>query len=187
MDEIQGWMGDEELDYLYQLVVDAPDDAVIVELGAWRGRTTDRLYHAMHDEQSVCTVDTWLGQPDLRHTSHSDVLTVDIFLEFMENMQERNRFPLWWEPGLTGECYLRMLCDDAATLFTDGSVYAVIVDSDHRLVGHDVQVWSPKIAPGGILCGHDFAWEGVKEQLEPLVTIKEVIGDLWIAEEGFPR
>ncbi len=179
--QIQGWMGDQELEYLYEMVLLAPDDAIIVELGAWKGKTTEYLYDAMHHDQIVCTVDTWLGQADLRHTSHGDVLQGDIFLEFMDNMEAQDVHPLWYEPGVPGATYLRMFCDDAATLFPYASIYAVIIDSDHRLVGNDVQKWSPKIAADGTLCGHDWAWEGVQEQLEPLISIQTVIGDLWIA------
>ena len=183
--QIQGWMGDQELEYLYEMVVLAPDNAVIIELGAWKGKTTAYLYHAMHDDQIVCTVDTWLGQPDLRHTSHGEVMQGDIFLEFMENMKGLDVYPLWYESGVPGPTYLRMFCDDAALLFPERSIYAVIVDSDHNQVGNDVQVWSPKIALDGILCGHDWAWEGVQDKLEPLITIKQVIGDLWVAEQEF--
>ncbi len=178
--QIPGGMGDAELDFLYSLVKDAPPDALIVELGAWKGRSTAALYDAMHDDQTVCTVDTWLGQADIRHTDHHDVLDSDVFLEFLDNMLEYR--PIWYEPGLSGATYLRMFADDAATLFADRSVYAVNVDADHNEVGHDTDTWGPKIAPGGILCGHDWHWKGVQGQLQSRVTIKEIIGDLWVAD-----
>jgi predicted O-methyltransferase YrrM len=180
--EIPGWMGDEELEFLYNMVRDAPDDALIVEVGAWKGRSTAALYDAMHDEQTVCTVDTWLGQADLRHTSHSEVLAGDVFLEFLENMDELCMYPCWYKPGVPGGSYLRMFSADAATLFADGSVHRVFIDGDHNSVGEDADIWSPKLVPGGVLCGHDFHWTGVKGQLEARFQIAEVIGDLWIAK-----
>ena len=182
--QIQGWMGELELGWLHAMVQDAPDDALVVELGAWKGRSTGFLYDAMHHQQSVCTVDTWLGQADLRHTSHSEVLHTDVFLEFLDNMECLGEEPVWYEPGIPGggASYLRMFSVDAATLFEDGSLYAVFVDSDHRAVGEDADTWRPKITPGGILCGHDWNWTGVKEQLEQRFNIKEVVGDLWVAD-----
>lgn len=181
--QIQGWMGDLELGWLHVMVQEAPDDALIVELGAWKGRSTGFLYDGMHHEQTVCTVDTWLGQADLRHTSHSEVLSSDVFLEFLDNMERLGEYPVWYEPGIPGggPSYLRMFSVDAATLFDDGSIARVFIDSDHRAVGEDVDTWGPKLAPGGFFCGHDWGWEGVKEQLESRVTIVEVIGDLWVA------
>lgn len=179
--EIPGWMGDEELDYLYDMVKNAPEDALIVELGAWKGKSTGALYTAIHDRQTVVTVDTWLGQADLRHTSHGEVLERDVFRDFLEHMAVLGVYPEWYAPGVMGACYLRMFSEDAATLFEDGTIHRLMIDSDHRTVGGDIDTWSSRLAPDAILCGHDWNWTGVKEQLEQRFPIAEVIGDLWVA------
>lgn len=179
--EIPGWMGDSELEYLHNLVASAPADAIIVELGSWMGLSTGAEYTAIHDEQTVVAVDSWLGQADLRFGAHSEVTRMDVFLEFMKHMNTLEIYPKWYTPEIQGATYLRMMADDAATLFPDGSLYRVIIDSDHRAVGHDVDKWLPKLRPDGKFCGHDWNWEGVQEQLTQRLEIDTVIGDLWIA------
>ena len=180
--KIPGWMGDAELDYLYNMVKYGPPDALFVEIGAWKGLSTGAMFKGIHGNQTVCTVDSWLGQEDLRFKEHSEVITSDVFLQFMNYMRELEVDPLWYTPFTKGPTYLRMLSDDAATLFEDGSIFRVIVDADHRAVGHDIDVWGPKVRVDGKICGHDWSWTGVQEQIEERLVIQEVIGDLWVAE-----
>jgi len=179
--EIPGWMGKPELTYLYNMVIDAPPDALIVELGAWLGLSTAALYKGMHDRQTVVTVDTWLGQPDLREVDHHEALERDIFLEFLDYMSLIDIHLAWWTSDQVGACYLRMHSVDAASLFQDGSINRAFIDCDHRLVGTDIDVLLPKMAPDGEISGHDLNWGGVKEQVEQRIEITDVIGDIWIA------
>lgn len=48
-------------------------------------------------------------------------------------------------------------CNVAAT-FTPASVDFVFIDGDHTLeaVWSDLEMWHPKLKPGGLLCGHDY-------------------------------
>lgn len=178
--QIPGWMGDEELEFLYDLVASAPPDAILVELGAWKGKSTAALFKGIHHNQTVCTVDSWLGQEDLRFSAHSEVITSDVFLQFMSYMQELEINPRWYRPFMKGATYLRMLLDDAVSLFEDKSIFAVIVDADHRAVGRDIDRWGPKMRADGKICGHDWSWTGVKEQVEERLVVEKVIGDLWV-------
>lgn len=179
--KIPGWMDDAELEYLYKMVEDGPPDAIFVELGTWMGRSTCALYAGMHHDQRVVTIDSWLGQEDLRFGAHREITTSDVFLKFMNHMNRLGITPQWYTPGILGASYLRMLNDDAVNLFADKSIFRLMIDSDHRAVGHDIEIWSPKMRLDGKICGHDYNWEGVKEQLENHVIIREVIGDLWVA------
>lgn len=177
--EIQGWMSERDLQYLHSLVRKAPSDALIVELGSWKGRSTAALYTAMHGDQTVVTVDTWLGQPDLRFKEHNEVLEKDLFLEFLDNMHSLDVFPSWYTKGKTGASYLRMDSVDAASLFEDYSLYMLFVDCDHRRVGLDIDAWDKNVKSDGVLCGHDYNWVGVKEQVMERFPISAVMDDLW--------
>jgi|GEM_PF-6146706 len=179
--KIPGWMGDNEIEYLHDMVASAPPDAIIVELGAWKGKSTAALYTAIHHDQQVVTVDSWLGQEDLRFNAHSEVTTSDVFLEFINYMKQFGIKPQWYNPNVLGATYLRMLNDDAVNLFEDKSIYKLMIDADHRAVGHDIDLWNPKMRTDGAICGHDYHWDGVEKQLEDRVVIQSVIGDLWIA------
>lgn len=180
--EIQGWMSERDLQYLHNLVCEAPSDALIVELGTWKGRSTAALYTAMHGNQTVVTVDTWLGQPNLRFKAHREVLEKDLFLEFLENMEIFGFCPFWYTTGKIGPCYLRMDSVDAASLFEASSVYILFVDCDHRKVGLDIDAFQKKVKPDGIFCGHDYNWVGVKESVKERFPISHIMDDLWIRE-----
>lgn len=179
--DIQGWMAESELEFLHSLVVDAGPDDLIVELGSWKGRSTAALYTAMHHNQTIVTIDTWLGQADLRFSAHVDVTRSDIFLEFMENMRIFKMEPTWYTPEKKGSCYLRMLSSDAKNLFPNNSIKRLILDSDHEEIGRDIDEWNPKLVkPGGIFCGHDWNWTGAKESITRRFDVDEVIDDIWI-------
>jgi predicted O-methyltransferase YrrM len=53
---------------------------------------------------------------------------------------------------------LRMESGDACQLFPNESLDVVFIDADHRYdpVMRDMELWYPKIKPGGVLSGHDY-------------------------------
>ncbi|MBM3838681.1 MAG: tetratricopeptide repeat protein [Verrucomicrobia bacterium] len=56
----------------------------------------------------------------------------------------------------------RMTSREAAPLVPDGSLDFCYVDADHsyEAVREDIQLWHPKVKPGGILGGHDYIADG---------------------------
>lgn len=64
---------------------------------------------------------------------------------------------------------------EAASGFQDGSLAYVFVDADHRYTGvaKDLEAWWPKVAPGGIICGHDFDRHARDVNPEDLVAFCE--------------
>jgi hypothetical protein len=67
-----------------------------------------------------------------------------------------------------------------ATLYVNGTpLDFVFIDADHSYEGckADIEAWAPKIAPGGWLCGHDYANPnfplfGVKRAVDEFVAAK---------------
>ncbi len=59
--------------------------------------------------------------------------------------------------------FLRTTSLAAAETVPDGSIHFVYLDGDHRehQVYQDLLAWWPKLAPGGVLAGHDFVCPGV--------------------------
>jgi hypothetical protein len=48
----------------------------------------------------------------------------------------------------------------------------VFIDGDHHYenVHRDIETWKERLAPGGLLCGHDYPnYSGVKQSVEELV------------------
>lgn len=62
----------------------------------------------------------------------------------------------------------RLKSQEAAALFQDRYFDLIYVDGDHTLEGvsQDLSAWFSKIRPGGIFCGDDYDWDGVKRAVD---------------------
>jgi len=72
----------------------------------------------------------------------------------------------------------------------DNSLDFVFIDADHRYpaVKADIQAWTPKLKPGGTLCGHDLnhpRCPGVLKALQELVPnfVETGINHVWTAKK----
>jgi len=56
----------------------------------------------------------------------------------------------------------------AADQFEDGLFGLVYIDGDHTYEGvkKDLNAWYPKVSKGGIICGDDIGWAGVKQAVD---------------------
>ncbi|MBU3591454.1 class I SAM-dependent methyltransferase [Polynucleobacter sp. 78F-HAINBA] len=56
----------------------------------------------------------------------------------------------------------------AADQFQDESFDLVYIDGDHTYEGvvKDLAAWYPKVKKGGIICGDDIGWPGVKKAVD---------------------
>jgi hypothetical protein len=57
---------------------------------------------------------------------------------------------------------------DAAKQFEDNSLDLVYIDGDHTYQGvvRDLAAWFPKVRKGGMICGDDIGWPGVKRAVD---------------------
>jgi hypothetical protein len=141
---------------VYRKIVDeAPEGATIVELGVYCGRSLCYLgeYATLTGKKlDIVGVDLF----DLCEHSLSDLhppfLTHEEHLAGVQAACEK--FSPWNVPRL-----IKSDTAEAASLFEDGSVFAVWVDAGHdeASVISDLTAWLPKVAPGGIFAGHDLA------------------------------
>jgi predicted O-methyltransferase YrrM len=153
--EIPGWM---ELDELRWLADQARTAALVVEVGAWKGRSTRAL--ADHCPGVVYAVDSWSG-PTLTDAGAVHPLLTEVYQEFVAHLGDRmalGRVIAVREPSQVALPRLRMELGAVADL--------VFLDGDHRYVAvaADIAAALTLLRPGGLLCGHDFtnaAWPGV--------------------------
>lgn len=162
---ISGWMMENELNWLWDTVKKMPENATILEIGAWKGRSTSALYLASSPAMKIVTVDTWLGQEDLRFDHHKDVLVGDIFLEFLENMKSLGIDPKWYNTKNIGCQYMRIESKDLPNIFEDRSIDMIFDDGDHRKVRENIINLVSKLKIGGIYAIHD--WGSWVTDVEP--------------------
>lgn len=154
--KIHGWMGDEELRWLYE---QAQQMRNVLEVGSWRGRSTHALLSGCKGE--VYAVDHFKGSENERKSTHADALTQDIYSQFIQNV---GHFP--------NLRVLRMDSLDAAAMLRENlglqCFDMIFIDANHQLEPfmRDVQAWLPLCKK--LFCGHDTQEAGVSEGLAKL-------------------
>jgi Methyltransferase domain len=165
---IEGWMSDNELQWLYER---GKEHCTIAEIGCWFGRSTHALlsgneqrYPDLDDlefqelpncPERVFVIDHFQGSPS-EPGAHAAAKTGDVSKVFLRNC---GRFP---NLLLVHESSL-----EAVTAFIDSSLDMVFIDGEHtkEALLADLRAWVPKVRPGGLISGHDRMWPGVKEAL----------------------
>jgi predicted O-methyltransferase YrrM len=139
--EIDGWFDFEEL--YREAVRRTPALGKMVEVGVYNGRSCFFL-----------AVEAQNAQKGL------DVVAVDRFDHRPMALDDFSR--LRREHGLADTLSLIVATSvQAARQFDDATLDFVFIDADHEYesVKADIAAWWPKVKPGGILAGHDFAPE----------------------------
>lgn len=165
---VTGWMSDVEKAWLAE---QAHGRKAIAEIGCWMGVTTCVLADAT--EGTVYAVDTFLGSAE-----HRELLAGKsegfLYFRFKEHTAGRtNIIP----------CYM---ASTAAVEMLHGNIRLdmVFIDAahDYESVKADIIAWRKVLAPGGLLCGHDYdaGRAGVVRAVSELVlNIGRGPGSIW--------
>ena len=150
--EIPGWFSYEQL---YTDVVEKlPNNANIVEVGAWFGKSTNFLAQKIKDsgkQINFTVVDSFKGspnEPDLKH--RIKLYDDDIYSEFLSNTIHFN--------NLSHLNVIKDLSKNAKDSFVNNSLDFVMIDAGNTYdeVTDDIENWFHKVKPGGIIAGDDY-------------------------------
>ena len=122
------------------------------EVGVWEGLTSAALLnHLQHLE--LWMIDPWLP---FKGACGLDALDAAAFWR----AKERAR---WWTQSHEDRRYMvEEASEDAALWFGNHSLDFVFLDGNHlyESIRQDIAWWWPKVAPGGLLMGHDYGVYG---------------------------
>jgi len=120
----------------------------MAEVGSWLGTGSTQVLidELERTAGTLVCVDTWEGSPNVpRHLEI--VRDYDVFGTFLHNVER------------AGERVrpVRLTSLEAAAAFPDATFDLVFLDGDHSYDAtlQDIGAWRRKVAPGGMLCGHD--------------------------------
>lgn len=127
--------------------------SVCAEIGVWKGdfaaQILGRRPAALH------LVDPWQWQPQFRDRIYGarPGMSQAAMDAIFERVQQRFRR----HPGVQIQ---RAPSEAAAARFADASLDFVYLDADHgyAAVRRDLELWTPKLRPGGVLAGDDYAF-----------------------------
>lgn len=168
----EAWFPTQSQDSLARLVkLVRPLDGLIVEVGAWEGRSTIAMAAAAWP-RIVHTIDTWKGSPG--EVSGELAATRDVYEQFRTNIDASTRGNVevhrcgWrdWLPQV------------------DQPIALCFIDAEHTYteVYDTIQCVLPKMVDGGIICGDDAHHEPVARAVMELLGDERVYVDatLWI-------
>jgi predicted O-methyltransferase YrrM len=150
--EIPGWFSYQQL---YDEVVDElPNNANIVEVGAWFGKSTNYLANKIKESGKTInftTIDTFKGSLD--EETHRRILSVydnDIYSEFMHSsilLDNYNTINV-----------IKDTSTNAKDSFANNSLDFIMIDAGHSYedVNRDINAWFYKVKPGGVIAGDDY-------------------------------
>lgn len=180
---IQGWFDYQEI--FKKAIKKAENGSKFVEMGAWLGKSTSFFaVEILNSDKDITlyVVDTWEGSPEQKNTvKEFDDTGITLYDRFLENMK----------PVLHDE-RIKLVRKDSVTaskLFDDKSLDFVFLDGSHYYSDFikDVEAWSRKIKPNGVLSGHDYkhdAWKDVAtvilEKFPQEKINEDVLYSFWI-------
>jgi len=165
---IDGWTEGPELEWLARQALLA---RTVIEVGSYLGRSARAL--SDHCRGVVYCVDLWGGfddVPDPRNDAYYNA--------FLRNLGDRisdgavvpiRTDSLLWAPDLTADL--------------------VFLDGDHECprVTSEILKYGALVAPGGILCGHDYSanWPGVVEAVDRMFpgAVRRERSIWWVKKE----
>jgi hypothetical protein len=161
---INGWFN---FHNFYTNMVGKFDNAVFVEIGCWEGKSTvfmaDKIKRS-GKKIEFYAVDLWDSYKQVDLTWKADYET---FLKNIEPVKD----------------YIKVIKSDsveASKLFKDKSVDFIFIDGNHQYeyVKRDILAWLPKLK--GVMAGHDYDWQSVKDAVRETLGEVKVISNYWI-------
>jgi len=148
--KIQGFMEPDELAWL---ALQAEKHQRIVEVGSFLGRSTRAL--ADNTPGWVMAFDDWMGPREIDMDGREHCY--EVFRKNMHGLVET--FKLFILQGDHGD-----LTIIPNYLYPD----MVFIDGTHAYesVKRDILIWKDRIAPGGLLCGHDATLPEIRQALD---------------------
>lgn len=155
---IEGWLTPREGRLLYTLGRACTGRGVIVEIGAWKGRSTICLARGARDGRRprLFAVDPHTGSPEHRAAGG----TVATAREFARNLERAGVSDAVVPLVRTSEEAARTLEEPVELIFVDGA-------HEYEAVARDFELWFPKVVTGGVMAFHDSTgWPGVRRLVE---------------------
>lgn len=174
-ENIEGWFSFKQI--YRDMVTNAKDGAVFVEIGAWQGKSTSFMaVEILNSGKDIefHTVDTFKGS-----TTESQQKQIREGLNPYEKFKE-NLAPVLDSINVhVGDSV------EVAKEFDDNSIDFVFIDGNHlyEYVRADIGAWLPKVKKGGVIAGDDWAHHvQVQKAVTEVFPNPKIINRSWLVQ-----
>jgi predicted O-methyltransferase YrrM len=171
---LDGWLTDREALGLFRMAAALGENATIVEIGSWQGKSTYCLTAGLKSG-TVFAIDPFNG--DAGNDKDSSA-------EYQEKMGQRDLSGIFLQNmktlGVLGKIHMKKgYSQDFHQEFS--KIHALFIDGDHSITGctNDFHLYADKLIPGGFLAFHDYYPN--RPELGPTYTIQNLV----IPDPGF--
>lgn len=172
------------INFYKQIVDEAKDDDLFVEIGSFLGQSTAALgFFVKHSDKriNIHAVDLF-ELSEFSDEPHFKVIEDhggDFLAAFKSNIKEA---------GVDEYIkVVKMSSIQASKLYLDRSVSFLMIDASHKYedVVDDIRAWYPKLKMGGIISGDDYDWPEVKKAVEDTLGPHSVFeGSTWVIRKN---
>ena len=169
-------MKKEELNWLYKSMKHVPNGSIVVEIGSWVGASGSFLAKG---------IQRWSPRSLLHCVDPFDMDYINSKKGLTKKMRNLDKLPYdAFRERMKPYRYslIRLKSEDAVKQFDDESVSFLFIDGNHdyEYVKKDILLWWSKMAPGSIMCGHDYTKPGVEEAVKECCSIFTLpVGTIW--------
>jgi len=169
VDKIDGWLTFDEGKFLYHSAMRCKGN--IVEIGSWKGKSTIWLGNGSKtgNNSKIYAIDPHTGP--FAHKKDSKITSLNAF---KKNIKSAGVADVVKPIVKSSEAAAKNFKELIELLFIDG-------DHDYAAVKLDFEIWSPKLADGGIIAFHD----SVGDTGPAKVIKKEVLASKMFVNVGF--
>jgi predicted O-methyltransferase YrrM len=162
---IEGWFSEGQAAVLRKLIAKLPDKPTVVELGAWKGRSTVVIGKATKERDGeFWSIDHWKGSPEGQESYHKQAAENpgSVLEEYLTNLAQS---------GLSD--FVQVVDGDlfeAVNDCEDACADLIFFDAEHSIeaTANAFKAWEPKLKPGGVAVFHDANWRTVQVALAHL-------------------
>lgn len=137
--DVEGWLSDRECELLHE-VAQRSDDQVLLEVGAWKGKSTICLASGLLERSFLYTIDPFKdnGEPG-----------ASVRDQFLGNLRRKK------------VCHKVNVCVGFSRDVADqipAHINTLFIDGDHSIYGcaKDYELFAHRLRPGGLILFHDY-------------------------------
>ncbi len=153
-----------------QLLEQMPANAVCAEIGVWKAEFSEYIDQLTQPSQLVL-IDPWAFQPDFPHRMFGGSVAkaqTDMDAIHQDVCQKMNGDHVR---------IVRKMSQDAVADFPDNFFDWVYIDGNHYYdyVRQDLEIWFPKVKPGGYVTGDDYLWRDENGQCSVAAAVSDFL------------